>query len=467
MTLYLYNTLSGQKQVFEPLDPNRVTFYACGPTVYNYVHVGNGRSATVFDLLYRLLSRLYPTVVFARNLTDVDDKINAAAQAEGVDIGQYAQRFIDAYQEDMDALGNLRPTLQPRATETIDEIIDIIERLIASNHAYVSDGHVLFAVDSADDYGRLSHRKLDDMQAGARVEVADYKRHPLDFVLWKPSTDDLPGWDSPWGRGRPGWHTECTAMIFKHLGDTIDIHGGGSDLVFPHHENERAQGLCCVTDHPADGSGYARYWVHNAMLDVDGEKMSKSLGNFTVLRDLLANQPGELVRLALLSAHYRSNLNWSEQLLHQTRQTLDRLYTVLRDSEDLDAIAPQDPLQLDAFQALLDDLNTPRALAALHESSNRFFKTTDRDERARLKGEILAVAETLGILQQTPEQWFQGGGDHADGLSNEAIDALVAERQSAKKNRDFGRADAIRDELAAAGIVIQDTRDGARWSREG
>lgn len=466
MTLYLYNTLSGQKEAFTPLDPNRVTFYACGPTVYNYVHLGNGRSATVFDLLYRLLNRLYPKVIFARNLTDVDDKINAAAQAEGVDIGPYAERFIDAYQQDMTALGNLPPTIQPRATETIDEIIAIIERLIASNNAYVSDGHVLFAVDSADDYGRLSHRKLDDMQAGARVEIADYKRHPLDFVLWKPSSDDLPGWDSPWGRGRPGWHTECTAMIFKHLGESIDIHGGGSDLVFPHHENERAQGLCCVADHPIDGSGYARYWVHNAMLDVDGEKMSKSLGNFTMLRDLLADQPGELVRLALLSAHYRSNLNWSEQLLHQTRQTLDRLYTVLRDSEGLDAIAPEDPLKLDAFQALLDDLNTPRALAALHDTSNRFFKTKDRQQRARLKGEILAVTDTLGILQQDPEQWFQGGDNSAGGLGNEAIDALVAERQSAKQKRDFARADAIRDQLAAAGIVIQDTRDGARWSRE-
>lgn len=461
MTLYLYNTLSGRKEAFEPLDPNRVTFYACGPTVYNYVHVGNGRSATVFDLLYRLLSRLYPTVIFARNLTDVDDKINAAAQAEGVDINQYAQRFIDAYQQDMDALGNLKPTLQPRATETIGPIIDIIEKLIAGNHAYVSDGHVLFSVENAIDYGRLSHRKLDDMQAGARVEVADYKHHPLDFVLWKPSSDDLPGWDSPWGRGRPGWHTECTAMILEHLGDTIDIHGGGSDLVFPHHENERAQGLCCVPD----SQGYARYWVHNAMLDVDGEKMSKSLGNFTVLRDLLKQQPGELVRLALLSAHYRSNLNWSEQLLHQTRQTLDRLYTLLRDSRDIEPIMPENPLKLDAFQALLDDLNTPRALAALHETSNRFFKSSDAGERARLKGEVLAVADTLGILQQDPEQWFQGGDD--DDLSSAAVEALLEERQAAKKNRDFARADAIRDELAAAGIAIQDTREGTRWSREG
>ncbi|WP_127555184.1 cysteine--tRNA ligase [Saccharospirillum alexandrii] len=460
MTLTVYNTLSGKKEPFVPLDPNRVTFYACGPTVYNYIHVGNGRSAVVFDLLYRLLKTQFSNVIFARNLTDIDDKINASAKAEGVDIKAFADTYATAYQEDMAALGNLDPTLQPRATEHIPQIIDIIERLIDRDHAYAAEGHVLFAVDSMKDYGQLSRRNIDDMLAGARVDVATYKRHPMDFVLWKPSSDDLPGWDSPWGRGRPGWHIECTAMIMAHLGDTIDIHGGGSDLIFPHHENEMAQGLCCVPD----SQGYARYWVHNAMLDVEGEKMSKSLGNFTVLRDVLNEHPGEVVRLTLLSAHYRSNLNWSEQLLSQSRQTLDRLYTVLRDSQDIAAVEPADLSSLEAVQALLDDLNTPRAIAALYELTGQFFKTTDNAERARLKGELIAITGILGIAQQDPMTWFHG--QQQDGLQPEAIEALIQQRQDAKKAKDFARADAIREELKQAGILIQDTREGTQWSRE-
>jgi cysteinyl-tRNA synthetase len=460
MTLTVYNTLSGKKEPFVPLDPERVTFYACGPTVYNFIHVGNGRSAVVFDLLYRVLSTQFQNVIFARNLTDVDDKINASAKAEGVDIKTFADTYATAYQEDMAALGNLEPTLQPRATEHIPQIIDIIRLLIERGHAYASEGHVLFAVDSMDNYGRLSHRNIDDMMAGARVEVADYKRHPMDFVLWKPSTDDLPGWESPWGRGRPGWHIECTAMIMAHLGDTIDIHGGGSDLIFPHHENEMAQGICCVPD----SQGYARYWVHNAMLDVEGEKMSKSLGNFTVLRDVLREYPGEVVRLTLLSAHYRSNLNWSEQLLNQSRQTLDRLYTLLRDSSDLEPMMPEDLSSLDAIQALLDDLNTPKAIAALYDLSGRFFKSTDNTERARLKGELLAITEIMGIARLDPVEWFQGAGQN--GLQPEAIEDLIQQRHDAKQAKDFSRADAIRDELKEAGIIIQDTREGTQWSRE-
>lgn len=460
MTLTVYNTLSGKKEPFVPLDPNRVTFYACGPTVYNYIHVGNGRSAVVFDLLYRVLKTQFSNVIFARNLTDIDDKINASAKAEGVDIKAFADTYATAYQEDMAALGNLEPTLQPRATEHIPQIIDIIERLIDRGHAYAAEGHVLFAVDSMKDYGQLSRRNIDDMLAGARVDVATYKRHPMDFVLWKPSSDDLPGWNSPWGRGRPGWHIECTAMIMAHLGDTIDIHGGGSDLIFPHHENEMAQGLCCVPD----SQGYARYWVHNAMLDVEGEKMSKSLGNFTVLRDVLNEHPGEVVRLTLLSAHYRSNLNWSEQLLSQSRQTLDRLYTVLRDSQDIETVEPDDLSSLEAVQALLDDLNTPRAIAALYELTGQFFKTTDNTERARLKGELIAITSILGIAQQDPLSWFHG--EQQDGMQPEAIEDLIQQRQDAKKAKDFARADAIRDKLKQAGILIQDTREGTQWSRE-
>ncbi|WP_394169508.1 cysteine--tRNA ligase [Saccharospirillum alexandrii] len=460
MTLTVYNTLSGKKEPFVPLDPNRVTFYACGPTVYNYIHVGNGRSAVVFDLLYRVLKTQFSNVIFARNLTDIDDKINASAKAEGVDIKAFADTYATAYQEDMAALGNLEPTLQPRATEHIPQIVDIIERLIDRGHAYAAEGHVLFAVDSMKDYGQLSRRNIDDMLAGARVDVATYKRHPMDFVLWKPSSNDLPGWNSPWGRGRPGWHIECTAMIMAHLGDTIDIHGGGSDLIFPHHENEMAQGLCCVPD----SQGYARYWVHNAMLDVEGEKMSKSLGNFTVLRDVLNEHPGEVVRLTLLSAHYRSNLNWSEQLLSQSRQTLDRLYTVLRDSQDIETVEPDDLSSLEAVQALLDDLNTPRAIAALYELTGQFFKTTDNTERARLKGELIAITSILGIAQQDPLSWFHG--EQQDGMQPEAIEDLIQQRQDAKKAKDFARADAIRDELKQAGILIQDTREGTQWSRE-
>lgn len=460
MTLTVYNTLSGKKEPFVPLDPNRVTFYACGPTVYNYIHVGNGRSAVVFDLLFRVLKTQFPNVIFARNLTDVDDKINASAKAEGVDIKTFADTYATAYQEDMAALGNLEPTLQPRATEHIPQIIDIIERLIDRGHAYAAEGHVLFAVDSMKDYGQLSRRNIDDMMAGARVEVADYKRHPMDFVLWKPSSEDLPGWDSPWGRGRPGWHIECTAMIMAHLGDTIDIHGGGSDLIFPHHENEMAQGLCCVPD----SQGYARYWIHNAMLDVEGEKMSKSLGNFTVLRDVLNEQPGEVVRLTLLSAHYRSNLNWSEQLLSQSRQTLDRLYTVLRDSQELEAVVPDDLSSLEAVQALLDDLNTPKAIAALYELTGQFFKTTDNTERARLKGELKAITNILGIAQQDPMTWFHG--QQQGGMQPDEIEDLIQQRQDAKNAKDFSRADEIRDELKRAGILIQDTREGTQWSRE-
>lgn len=463
MTLYLYNTLSGKKEVFTPANPDRVTYYVCGPTVYNYVHIGNGRSATVFDLLYRLLKRVYPNVIFARNLTDIDDKINASAKADGVDIKTYAEQFTEAYLADMEKLGNLSPTLQPKATEHVPQMIDIIERLIERGHAYESAGHVLFAVDSMQEYGRLSHRNLDDMLAGARVEVAEYKRHPMDFVLWKPSTDDLPGWDSPWGRGRPGWHIECTAMIMHHLGETIDIHGGGSDLVFPHHENEMAQGICCVPQ----SDGYVRYWVHNAMLDVEGEKMSKSLGNFIVLRDALNTYPSELLRLSFLSAHYRSNLNWNDQTVHQARQTLDRLYTVLRDSRDLEPSMPEKPLETEGMQALLDDLNTPKALAALHEISGRFFKTEDREERARLKGEILVVTETLGILQEDPDAWFQGQAEQGEGLSAAEIEDLIQQRNDAKKARNFAEADAVRDKLKANGILIQDTREGTRWSREG
>lgn len=462
MSLVLHNSLTGKKEPFTPINPNQVTMYVCGPTVYNYIHLGNGRSSVVFDLLFRTLKQLYSNVLYARNFTDVDDKINAAAHAQNVEISVITSQFIQAYNEDMAALGNLTPTLVPKATEHMGEIIETIVKLIDRGHAYESEGHVLFAVDSMPNYGQLSKRNIDDMMAGARVEVAQYKRHPMDFVLWKPSTQDLPGWESPWGRGRPGWHIECTAMIQKHLGETIDIHGGGSDLLFPHHENELAQGVCC-TEH---SGGYAKYWVHNAMLDIEGEKMSKSLGNFIVLRDLLAEQSHELIRIALLSAHYRSNMNWSEQLLHQSKSLLDRLYTIKRDSADIDALPVADFNSLPFMQMVFDDLNTPKALAQLHELTGQFFKTQSNTERARLKGEINAISDFLNVVQLEPKAWFQGTTTLSN-LSAEAIEALIAERQVAKKNRDFAQADAIRDELAKQGVLIKDTREGTLWSRQG
>jgi len=461
MSLVLQNSMTGKKEAFSPLDAEQVTMYVCGPTVYNYIHIGNGRSAVVYDLLFRTLQQLYPKVVYARNFTDVDDKINAAAAAQGVDISVITERFISAYDEDMVALGNLVPTIVPKATEHISEIITTINTLIERGHAYAAEGHALFAVDSLADYGKLSKRNTDDMIAGARVDIANYKRNPMDFVLWKPSTDDQPGWPSPWGRGRPGWHIECTAMIHKHLGETIDIHGGGTDLLFPHHENELAQGVCC-TDQPG---AYARYWVHNAMLDIEGEKMSKSLGNFIVLRDLLAQQPHELVRVALLSAHYRSNMNWSEQLLHQSRSLLDRLYTIKRDSAELGSAPIADLMALPFMQMLLDDLNTPKAFAVLHELTNRFFKTDDLGERAQLKAEIFAITDFLNIAQLDADTWFQGQTAEGD-ISAEQVEALIAARQTAKKQRDFAGADAIRAQLADRGELINDTREGTLWSRE-
>ncbi|NRB72612.1 MAG: cysteine--tRNA ligase, partial [Xanthomonadales bacterium] len=361
MTIRLYNTLSRSKEVFEPLDPERVTLYACGPTVYNYAHIGNARPAVIFELLARVLARRFKEVVYARNITDVDDKINASAAAENVPIEVISGRYTQAYHDDMGALGVRLPTIEPLATEHIPQMISMIERLIASGHAYAAEGHVLFAIDSYAAYGALSRRTMDDMVAGARVEVAPYKRNAGDFVLWKPSVDPQPGWDSPWGWGRPGWHLECSAMAAEHLGETIDIHGGGQDLVFPHHENEIAQSVCVH-----GGKPFARYWMHNGFVTVDKEKMSKSLGNTMIVHELIQHFPGEALRYVLLSAHYRQPLDWSEQAIQQAQRTLDRMYAVLRDAlstvPDLQASEPGAAF----IAALEDDLATPDALAELN-----------------------------------------------------------------------------------------------------
>jgi cysteinyl-tRNA synthetase len=461
MEIRLHNTYSGRKEVFRPLDPDRVTMYVCGPTVYGYVHIGNGRPAVVFDVLFRVLRACYRDVRYARNVTDVDDKINAAARERGEPIAALTERFTAAYNEDVKALGNLDPTVEPRATHHIAEIVAMIETLVARGHAYAADGHVLFHVPSDPAYGRLSKRSLEDMLDGARVEVAPYKRDPKDFVLWKPSPPELPGWDSPWGRGRPGWHIECSAMIGKHLGPTIDIHGGGSDLTFPHHENELAQGRCA-----APGNAYVRYWLHNGMLTLGNEKMSKSLGNIRTIRDLLQEHSGEVLRYALLSGQYRSPLAWSDDLLKQAKTSLDRLYQALRETpagnaQHPDAFAKE---RIDAFpaavvEALADDLNTPGALAALHGFASEMHRANDPAKARALRDELLAGGWLLGLLEQSPEDYFRAGSR----VEPAEIETLIAERNAARKARDFARADAIRQALLARGIELEDTRDGTRW----
>ena len=452
MTLQLYNTLSRSKQTFEPLDHDRVTMYACGPTVYNYAHIGNARPAVIFDLLYRLLQIEYPNVVYARNITDVDDKINAAAAEQGIEIGVITRRFTEAYHADMAALGVGRPTIEPRATEHIAEIVAMIERLIGAGHAYEAERHVLFDVDTFESYGRLSGRDRREMIAGARVEVAPYKRNPGDFVLWKPSDENQPGWDSPWGRGRPGWHIECSAMSAAHLGEVIDIHAGGQDLVFPHHENEIAQSRC------AHGTNlFARYWLHNGFVTVEKRKMSKSLGNTLVVHELLRHWPGEAMRYLLLSAHYRQPLDWSESALRQAVTTLDRLYRALEDHAMEQATEPAATV----VEALEDDLNTPAALAALNALARELGQCEDAARHARLAGELRASGKLLGLLQQ-PAQWTEQRQSDA-GLDPDHIDRLVAQRTEARQQRDFAEADRLRDELDVMGVELEDSPDGTRW----
>jgi len=451
MTLSLYNTRTRCKQVFEPLDPERVTMYACGPTVYNYAHIGNARPAVVFDLLWRVLKMHWPNVVYARNITDVDDKINAAATEQGVDIGVITRRFAQAYRDDMAALGVAEPTVEPHATEHMAEIIAMIERLIEKKNAYVAEGHVLFDVGTFAGYGALSRRDRREMVAGARVEVAPYKRNPGDFVLWKPSTPDQPGWDSPWGRGRPGWHIECSAMSAAHLGPVIDIHAGGQDLLFPHHENEVAQS-CCAHDTDV----FARFWVHNGFVTVDKRKMSKSLGNTLIVHELLKRWPGEALRYVLLSAHYRQPLDWSDSAIEQAVATLDRLYRAL-DEAPTGADAEPDP---EVVAALEDDLNTPAALAALNTLARRLSHSDD-DTRAGLAGRLKASAGLLGLLLQ-PEAWRKARRGTSD-LDQTQIEELVRKRTEARAARDFATADRIRDRLDEMGIELEDGADGTHW----
>ena len=453
--LLLTNSAGGGKSVFKPIDPEHIRMYVCGPTVYNLVHIGNARPVVVFDTLFRVLQALYPKVTYARNITDIDDKIIVAARERDTDIMTLTQEFTDKFRQDMAALNNLDPSIEPQATAHVEAMLDLTARLIERGHAYVSEGHVLFDVTSMEDYGELSGRNLEDMLAGARVEVASYKRHPGDFVLWKPSRDDDPGWDSDYGRGRPGWHLECSAMIHQHLGDNIDIHGGGRDLIFPHHENERAQSCCGY------GGSFVGTWMHNAYVDMDGEKMSKSLGNVRTVRELLEQYSGETLRFALLSAHYRSPLNFSNELLDNAKTTLDGFYLALRNAGDTAAGASDAHLS-PVFSALLDDLNTPAAIAELHQLAKALNKASE-NEKAAAKAALLAGGAVLGILFEDPVAWLSKSDP--DGLTAEVIDQMLIDRAEAKANRDFSRADAIRDELNAAGIIIEDNASGATWRR--
>jgi cysteinyl-tRNA synthetase len=470
MTLVLYNSLTHGKQPFEPIDSQNVRMYVCGPTVYDYAHIGNARAVVVFDLLYRVLRHEYGVdhVKYVRNITDVEDKIIDAARANNEPIEALTRRTADIFHEDMAALGNLPPDVEPRATEHIPQMIAMIERLIASGHAYAAQGHALFRVASFKDYGKLSRRTRKEMIAGARVEVAPYKEDPGDFVLWKPSTPDQPGWDSPWGRGRPGWHIECSAMSETHLGEHFDIHGGGIDLVFPHHENEIAQSVC------AHGGGeFVNFWVHNGFLSVESTKMSKSLGNFVTARAVLDRAidravEGEAMRLALLGTHYRDPLNWTDERLQQARNTLGRWYLDLV----LDVVASGDsPLQLppgtvppeDVVQALEDDLNSPLAITRLHAHANRARHAANDDDRLEAQRTLTAGGRLMGLLNNS---WFHFLYS-PDAPSEEEIERRIEERSQARKARQFADADRIRAELAERDVIIEDRPDGTTTWRRG
>ncbi len=452
MSISLYNSLTRDTAPFTPGDPERVTIYLCGPTVYNYVHIGNARGPVVFDVLVRLLRRHYPKVVYARNITDVDDKINAAAAQQGVAIGTITDRFTQAYREDMAGLGVAPPDIEPHATTHIAPIIAMIQRLVNSGHAYVAEDHVLFEVGSFPAYGELSGRDTEELIAGVRIDVAEYKRSPGDFVLWKPSTPDLPGWESPWGLGRPGWHIECSAMSAAHLGETIDIHAGGVDLLFPHHENEIAQSTCAH-----GGKLFARWWMHNGMLTFDGRKMSKSLGNVLLVNQLLKTHPAEALRLRLLTGHYRQPLDWSDSAIQQSVNTLDGWYRVLRDLVDVALPGGELPVPERLEAALCDDLNTPQALAELSVLADAARHSGSASDKAALLG----GGALLGLLQEDPQAWFRRSEAPLDPVR---IEDLLAQRSAARASRDFARADAIRDELTAMGITIEDGAQGPRWS---
>ncbi len=477
--LTLYNTKKRQKQAFVPHNSKLVGMYVCGPTVYDLAHIGNARPIIVFDVLYRLLRYLYGSshVKYVRNITDVDDKINSAAKLASTSIESITNTTIKAFHEDIAELNVLVPDIEPRATQHIPEMIEMISDLIISNHAYEVEGHVLFHVPSYTNYGKLSRRSTDEMIAGARIEIAPYKRNAADFILWKPSSDDLPGWESPWGRGRPGWHIECSAMSRKHLGNTVDIHGGGIDLIFPHHENEIAQSECSCTDEE-----FVRYWVHNGFLSVDGQKMSKSLGNFITIRSALGKAPGEVLRLMMLNSHYRKPLNWTNIGIEQAKETIKYIYNALWLAQQNGiSMTPCSNVPKSILEALTDDIHTPLAVSSLHSIASKLYsehKKGDRHGQAQYTGELLAAGGLLGILQYNPSEWFQGkryaldinskqhaltnslcGDMHSD-IDETHILSEIELRNQARKMKDFQKADQIRDNLAREGILLEDRSDG-------
>jgi cysteinyl-tRNA synthetase len=460
----VYNSLGHEKQAFQPLDPTHVKIYVCGPTVYNYAHIGNGRAAVVFDTWRRLMMHLYPRVTYVSNITDIDDKIIQAAKDTGKSIDEITTHFTEIYNADMAALNVMKPDIQPLATTHIPEMIALIQRLIDHGHAYEADGHVLFHVPSYNDYGALSRRNRDEQIAGARVDVASYKKDPADFVLWKPSLEGDPVWDSPFGRGRPGWHIECSAMAEKHLGVPFDIHGGGIDLTFPHHENEIAQSCCAHTKGGTETS-YAKYWLHNGFLTMDAEKMSKSIGNVLLVHDLLKDIEGEVIRLTLLSAQYRQPLDWSDDTLLQHKKILDRLYTALYQSREY--ATDLNLVDETVLTALCNDLNTPQAIAALLECGNQIFAALEKNDIDALKthrSTLLKSAHLLGILTQDPATWL-GYGAKIEGITANEIDTLIQDRNNARSAKDFAKADAIRQKLSDLGIQIDDTPQGTTWRK--
>ena len=436
MKLKIYNTLSNKKELFIPLNKNSISMYVCGPTVYNYAHIGNARPAVVFDTLYRVLKNIYPKVDYVRNITDVDDKINEAAKNLGQPISYITKKYTDIYHQDMKNLSILSPTHEPRVTDNIEKIIAMIQKIINNKSAYISDSHVLFDVTSFKNYGKLSNRNREEMLAGARVEVADYKKNPGDFVLWKPSTEEEPGWNSPWGYGRPGWHIECSSMVETYLGEEIDIHGGGQDLIFPHHENEIAQSCCA---HQVNS--YARYWVHNGYLNMEGEKMSKSLGNIVTVNEILERYDGEVIRLALLSTHYRKPINFGETLLEQSKNILNKLY------KNIDNTASGDSISDDVINPLLDDLNTPLAISNLL--------------KIKCSKTLLKSASLLGLLNKTSEEWFEINNKST--ISKSDIELLIQERDKARKSKDFEKADEIRDQLDQNNVILEDIDGKTIW----
>jgi len=485
--LHIYNTLTRTKETFTPIDPTHVRMYVCGPTVYDFAHLGNARPVVVFDTFYRLLKRHYPKVTYARNITDVDDKILARAKERGISIKELTVGTTRQFHDDMDQLNALRPDHEPRATDYISQMITLTQTLIENGHAYEAEGHVLFSVQTMPEYGRLSRRSRDELIAGARVEIAPYKKDAADFVLWKPAPEGGEGWDSPWGYGRPGWHLECSAMADDLLGETFDIHGGGLDLIFPHHENEIAQSSCAHCGKPP-----ANYWMHNGFLIVNGEKMSKSLGNFFTVHELLDEAPGEALRLSLLTSHYRQPCDFTKEGLAKAKATLDKWYGALRAVKDValtvipaqagiqshssgasesttldsglrrnDGVGANVPAAIE--DALLDDLNTPLAISHIHELVGDLNRATSNDEKAKLKAGLLAAGEALGLLQQDAESWLKG---HVEGgLSDEEIEAQITARLDARKSKNFAESDRIRDTLAAQGIILEDGPNGTIWRR--